>query len=60
MLGDTEISYNHNFILYMTTGKPNPHFLPAVCIMVTVINFTVTFEGLQASSQQQGKHIIIV
>nr|XP_039247972.1 dynein heavy chain 6, axonemal-like [Styela clava] len=47
MLGDSEISYNHNFRLYMTTGKPNPHFLPAVCIMVTIINFTVTFEGLQ-------------
>lgn len=49
MLGDTEISYNSNFRLYMTTGKGNPHFLPAVSILVTIINFTVTFEGLQVN-----------
>ncbi|XP_069464806.1 dynein axonemal heavy chain 14 [Ambystoma mexicanum] len=46
-IGDSEIEYNHNFRLYMTTQAPNPHFLPAVCIMVTMINFTVTFKGLQ-------------
>lgn len=31
----------------MTTNKANPHFLPAICNIVTMINFTVTFEGLQ-------------
>ncbi|XP_063298016.1 dynein axonemal heavy chain 14 [Pelobates fuscus] len=46
-IGDSEIEYNHNFRLYMTTPSPNPHFLPAVCIMVTMINFTVTFKGLR-------------
>ncbi|XP_074844510.1 dynein axonemal heavy chain 14, partial [Carettochelys insculpta] len=46
-IGDAEIEYNHNFRLYMTTQKANPHFLPAVCNMVTMINFTVTFQGLQ-------------
>jgi dynein heavy chain len=25
---------------------PNPHYLPEVCIKLTIINFTVTFEGL--------------
>ena len=25
----------------------NPDYLPAVCIQVTLINFTVTFDGLQ-------------
>jgi len=30
----------------MTTKMPNPHYLPEVCIKVTIINFTVTFEGL--------------
>ena len=25
----------------------NPHYLPAVYIQVNIINFTVTFEGLQ-------------
>ncbi|KAG8538309.1 hypothetical protein GDO81_022872, partial [Engystomops pustulosus] len=33
--------------LYMATQNPNPHFLPAICISVTLINFTVTFKGLQ-------------
>ncbi|XP_078503488.1 dynein axonemal heavy chain 14 [Lissotriton helveticus] len=46
-IGDSEIEYNHNFRLYLTTQVPNPHFLPAVCIMVAIINFTVTFKGLQ-------------
>ncbi|WAR20147.1 DYH6-like protein, partial [Mya arenaria] len=46
-LGDTEIEYNQNFRLYMTTTMSNPHFLPAVYIQANIINFTVTFEGLQ-------------
>lgn len=33
--------------LYLITSMSNPHYLPAVCIEVTIINFTVTFEGLQ-------------
>ena len=31
----------------MTTKMPNPHYLPEVCIKVTLINFTVTFKGLE-------------
>ncbi|XP_068088957.1 dynein axonemal heavy chain 14 isoform X3 [Hyperolius riggenbachi] len=46
-LGDSEIEYNQNFRLYMSTQNPSPHFLPAVCITVTLISFTVTFKGLQ-------------
>nr|XP_015200682.1 PREDICTED: dynein heavy chain 14, axonemal isoform X2 [Lepisosteus oculatus] len=46
-IGDTEIEYNHSFRLYLTTQVPNPHFLPAVCIIVKLINFSVAFEGLQ-------------
>ena len=49
MLGGKEINYNNNFRLYLTTNKPNPHFLPDICIKVTIINFTITFEGLQVS-----------
>jgi dynein heavy chain len=33
--------------LYLATSLSNPHFLPAVCIQVMVINFTVTFDGLR-------------
>ena len=47
LIGETEIEYNSNFRLYMTTPLANPHFLPEVCIKVTVINFTVTVDGLQ-------------
>jgi len=39
--------YNFIFRLYMTTSMSNPHYLPAVYIQVNIINFTVTFEGLQ-------------
>ncbi|XP_070181014.1 dynein axonemal heavy chain 6-like [Littorina saxatilis] len=46
-LGDTEIEFNTNFRLYMATGMANPHFLPGVFIQVNIINFTVTFDGLQ-------------
>lgn len=46
-VGETEIEYNSNFRLYLTTPLANPHFLPEVCIKVTVINFTVTLDGLQ-------------
>lgn len=46
-LGDTEIEYNAKFRLYMTTSVANPHYLPAVYIQVNIINFTVTFDGLQ-------------
>jgi len=35
------------FKLYLTTKIPNPHYLPEICIKVTLINFTVTMEGLQ-------------
>ena len=31
----------------MTTKLPNPHYLPEVCIKVTLLNFTVTPQGLE-------------
>ena len=31
----------------MTTKMSNPHYLPEVCIKVTIINFTVTKSGLE-------------
>lgn len=33
--------------LFLITSMSNPHYLPAVCIEVTIINFIVTFDGLQ-------------
>jgi len=46
-LGDTDVDYNPNFRFYMTTKMANPHYLPEVCVKVTVINFTVTLKGLE-------------
>ena len=46
-LDNKDVEYDPTFKLYMTTKLPNPHYMPEVCIKVTVINFTVTFEGLQ-------------
>lgn len=46
-LGDSNCDYDENFKFYMTTKMPNPHYIPEICIKVTLINFTVTFDGLQ-------------
>ena len=46
-LGDSDVDYDPAFKLYMTTKMPNPHYLPEVCIKVTLINFTVTMQGLE-------------
>lgn len=46
-LGDADIDYDKNFRFYMTTKLANPHYLPEICIKVTIINFTVTKLGLE-------------
>jgi dynein heavy chain len=46
-LGDTWVPYNDDFKFIITTKMANPHYLPEICIKVTVINFTVTPEGLE-------------
>jgi len=46
-IGDSNIDYDDNFKFYMTTKMTNPHYLPEICIKVTLINFSVTFKGLE-------------
>ena len=46
-LGDATIDYDENFSFSMTSKMPNPHYLPEICIKVTLINFTVTSAGLE-------------
>ncbi|KAJ9454440.1 Dynein-1-beta heavy chain [Diplonema papillatum] len=55
---DHAVKYDHNFRLYLTTKMANPHYLPDVCIKVTLINFTVTMEGLE--DQMLGDVVSIV
>jgi dynein heavy chain len=44
---EQDLDYSPSFRLYLTTKKPNPSFLPEIFIKVNVINFTVTFDGLE-------------
>jgi dynein heavy chain len=46
-LGDSDVDYDPAFKLYISTKLTNPHYFPEICIKVTVVNFTVTFEGLE-------------
>jgi dynein heavy chain len=46
-LGGKLINYHPTFKLYMTTKLSNPHYLPEIFIKVTIINLSITFEGLQ-------------
>ncbi|XP_076986007.1 dynein axonemal heavy chain 14, partial [Tamandua tetradactyla] len=46
-IDDSEFEYNFKFRFYIYTEVANPHFLPSIYNFVTMINFTVTFQGLQ-------------
>ncbi|KAK5640059.1 hypothetical protein RI129_010870 [Pyrocoelia pectoralis] len=46
-LGDSDVEYDSNFRFYITTKLSNPHYLPEICIQVTIVNFTVTPSGLE-------------
>jgi dynein heavy chain len=41
-LGDKTVDYDEHFSFAMTSKMPNPHYIPEICIKVTLINFTVT------------------
>ena len=46
-IGEKMIPYDERFKLYMTTKLPNPHYMPDICIKVTLINFGITSRGLE-------------
>jgi dynein heavy chain len=46
-LGETDVDYNTDFRFYITSKLPNPHYSPEICVKVTVVNFTVTLQGLE-------------
>lgn len=45
--GEENIYYDSGFKLFLFTKDANPKFLPEVFIRVNIINFTVTFDGLE-------------
>ncbi|XP_054732574.1 dynein axonemal heavy chain 3-like [Anastrepha obliqua] len=45
--GDTMLEYNPNFRLYITTCLRNPHYSPEITVMVAVLNFMITEQGLR-------------
>lgn len=46
-LGGKEIDYNPNFKLILQTKLANPHYAPELQAQATLINFTVTRDGLE-------------
>ncbi|KAL0237672.1 hypothetical protein PCE1_001066 [Barthelona sp. PCE] len=46
-LGDHMISYNSDFQLFLTTKLFNPHYSPEIQSKVTLLNFSITFQGLR-------------
>ena len=46
-INKNQIEVNENFKLYIITQLPKPHYLPEICVVLTLVNFTVTEEGLQ-------------
>ncbi|KAG5509761.1 hypothetical protein GH5_05627 [Leishmania sp. Ghana 2012 LV757] len=46
-LGDREVAYDSRFHLYITTKLANPVLTPELQVKLTVIDFTVTQEGLE-------------
>ncbi|XP_050527559.1 dynein beta chain, ciliary isoform X2 [Daktulosphaira vitifoliae] len=46
-MGDKEIEYNSNFRLLLHTKLANPHYKPEMQAQTTLINFTVTRDGLE-------------
>lgn len=46
-MGDREIDYNDKFRLILHTKLANPHYKPEMQAQTTLINFTVTRDGLE-------------
>ena len=47
MLGDKEVDWDDNFVMYLCTKLPNPHYGPEVSGKTMIINYSVTQQGLQ-------------
>lgn len=46
-IGDKEVEYHEKFRLILHTKMANPHYKPEIQAQTTLINFTVTRDGLE-------------
>ena len=46
-VGDSFIPWSDSFRFYMTTKLSNPHYPPEICVKVSLVNFAITFTGLE-------------
>jgi dynein heavy chain len=46
-LGENMVPYSDQFHFYICTSLPNPHYAPELQVKVTLLNFTITPEGLE-------------
>ena len=46
-MGDKEVEYSPNFRMIIQTKLANPHYKPEIQAQATLINFTVTRDGLE-------------
>ncbi len=52
-LSNRQVKYDDQFRLYMATRLPNPHYSPETSVMVTLLNFAITFKGLEEQMLNQ-------
>lgn len=46
-IGGEDVEFSNNFRLLLQTKLPNPHYKPEIAAQCTLVNFTVTPEGLE-------------
>ena len=46
-LGEEFVEYDEKFNMYITTKLRSPHYSPETCVMVNMLNFMATPEGLE-------------
>merc|ERR1712028_278333 len=46
-IGDKNMDFSDNFMMYFISRLPNPHFSPELQAKTTVVDFTVTQKGLE-------------
>jgi dynein heavy chain, axonemal len=46
-MGDKQIPYDKDFMFFMTTTLPNPHYSPENQVKVSLLNFAITPQGLE-------------